>query len=165
MDGVVAPRYYILRTSWVYGEGKNFIRTMLNLASQKEELRVIQDQRGCPTSSDWLAQIALQFVFSKTPSGIYHTVADGDTSWHGLALFAIEIARQAGEGILVKSENILPIPATAYPLPAPRPQNSCMHHQKLKDVLEAMPFTAEFPHWEAQVEAYVVNYVKEKLKS
>jgi len=165
VEVVDAPRYYILRTSWVYGEGKNFIRTMLNLASQKEELRVIQDQRGCPTSSDWLAQIALQFVFSKTSSGIYHAVVDGDTSWHGLALFAIEIARQAGEGIVVKPENIFPIPATAYPLPAPRPQNSRMHHQKLKEALEAMPFSADFPHWETQVESYVVNYVKEKLKS
>lgn len=164
-DYVVDPRYYILRTSWVYGEGKNFIRTILNLACQKEELKVIQDQRGCPTSSDWLAEIALQLIFSKTPSGIYHAVVDGDTSWHGLALFAIEIARQAGEGILVKPENILPIPATAYPLPAPRPPNSRMNHQKLKEALQAMPFSAAFQHWEAQVESYVVNYVTEKLKS
>ncbi len=160
-----SPRYYILRTSWVYGEGKNFIRTMLGLASQREELKVIQDQRGCPTSSDWLAQIALQMVFSNTPSGIYHSVVDGDTSWHGLALFAIEAARLAGEGILVKSENILPIPATEYPLPAPRPQNSRMNHQKLKDALKQMPFSGDYPHWEEQVERYVVNYVKEKLKS
>jgi dTDP-4-dehydrorhamnose reductase len=160
-----SPRYYIFRTSWVYGEGKNFIRTMLGLASQREELKVIQDQRGCPTSSDWLAQIAMQFVFSKTPSGIYHAVVNGEISWHGLALFAIETARLAGEGILVKSENILPIPATAYPLPAPRPQNSRMSNQKLKDALKAMPFSSDYPHWEAQVETYVVNYVKEKLRS
>jgi len=160
-----SPRYYIFRTSWVFGEGKNFILTMLGLASQREELEVIQDQRGCPTSSDWLAQITMQFVFSKTPSGIYHAVVNGETSWHGLALFAIETARLVGEGILVKSENILPIPATAYPLPAPRPQNSRMNNQKLKDALKAMPFSSDYPHWEAQVETYVVNYVKEKLKS
>jgi dTDP-4-dehydrorhamnose reductase len=160
-----SPRYYILRTSWVYGEGKNFIRTMLALASQREELKVIQDQRGCPTSSDWLAQIATQLTFSNTPSGIYHTVVDGETSWHGLALFAIETARLAGEGILVRSEKILPIPATAYPLPAPRPQNSRMGNQKLKQALKDMPFSADYPHWEEQVEKYVVNYVKEKLKS
>jgi dTDP-4-dehydrorhamnose reductase len=159
------PRFYIFRTSWVYGEGNNFIRTMLGLASQREELKVIQDQRGCPTSSDWLAQIAMQFVFSNRPSGIYHAVVDGETSWHGLALFAIETARLAGEGILVKSENVLPIPATAYPLPAPRPQNSRMNNQKLKDALKEMPFSSDYPHWEAQVETYVVNYVKEKLKS
>lgn len=161
----VSPRYYILRTSWVYGEGKNFIRTMLGLASQIEELKVIQDQRGCPTSSDWLAQIATQLLFSKTTSGIYNAVVDGDTTWHGLALFAIETARLAGEGILVKPEKILPIPATAYPLPAPRPKNSRMNNQKLKEALKEMPFSADYPHWEAQVETYVVNYVKEKLKS
>ena len=165
VEGFVGPRYYILRTSWVYGDGKNFIRTMLSLANQKEELKVIQDQRGCPTSSDWLAQIALQLTFSNTPAGIYHTVVDGETSWHGLAVFAIEIARQAGEGIIVRPENILPIPASAYPLPAPRPQNSRMSNQKLKEALEAMPFSAEYPHWEAQVESYVVNYVTDKLKS
>ena len=164
-NAIASPRYYILRTSWVYGEGKNFIRTMLGLATQKEELRVIQDQRGCPTSSNWLAQIAMQFVFSNTASGVYHTVVDGDTSWHGLALFAIETARQAGEGVLVKSENILPIPTTAYPLPAPRPQNSRMNNQKLKEALKDMPYSADFPHWEEQVKAYVENYVKEKLKS
>ena len=158
-------RYYLLRTSWVYGDGKNFIRTMLGLANQREELRVIQDQRGCPTSSDWLAQIALQLIFSNTSSGIYHAVVDGATSWHGLALFAIETARLAGEGILVKSENIIPIPTTAYPLPAPRPQNSRMNNQKLKEALKEMPFSADYPHWEAQVERYVLNYVAEKLKS
>ena len=158
-------RYYILRTSWVYGDGKNFIRTMLGLANQREELRVIQDQRGCPTSSDWLAQIATQLIFSNTSSGIYHAVVDGDTSWHGLAIFAIETARLAGEGIIVKSENILPIPTTAYPLPAPRPQNSRMNNQKLKETLKEMPFSADYPHWEAQVERYVVNFVNEKLKS
>ncbi len=165
IDGFTSPRYYLLRTSWVYGEGKNFIRTMLNLASQREELKVIQDQHGCPTSSDWLAQIAMQLIFSKTLSGTYHAVVDGVTSWHGLAVFAIETARQAGEGILVKPENILPIPASDYPLPAPRPYNSRMNNQKLKEALRAMPFSAEYPHWEAQVESYVVNYVTEKLKS
>jgi dTDP-4-dehydrorhamnose reductase len=158
-------RYYILRTSWVYGEGKNFIRTMLGLASQREELKVIQDQRGCPTSSDWLAQITMQLIFSNTTSGVYHTVVDGETSWHGLAMFAIETARKAGEGILVNSESILPIPATAYPLPAPRPKNSCMQNQKLKEALKAMPFSADYPNWETQVERYVMNYVIEKLKS
>ena len=160
-----SARYYILRTSWVYGDGKNFIRTMLGFANQREELRVIQDQRGCPTSSDWLAQIAMQLIFSNTSSGIYHATVDGDTSWHGLALFAIETARLAGEGILVKSENILPIPTTAYPLPAPRPQNSRMNNQKLKEALKEMPFSADYPHWEAQVERYVMNFVNEKLKS
>jgi dTDP-4-dehydrorhamnose reductase len=153
-----------LRTSWVYGEGKNFISTMLQLATQREELRVIEDQKGCPTSSDWLARIALQIAFSAAPPGIYHAVVNGETSWHGLAKFAIEIARQTGEGVIVAPEKILPIPTSAYPLPAPRPQNSLMAHHKLQYALRDMPFSASFPHWQEQVEAYVISHVKGKIK-
>lgn len=158
-------RYFILRTSWVYGEGNNFIRTMLRLAQERELLKVIADQHGVPTSADWLAQLAIQFAGSRNDSGIYHAVPDGDTSWHGLAVFAIETARMAGEGIKVQLENIIPIPATEYPLPAPRPSNSRMENAKLKEALSEMAFTGEFPKWQSQVEQYVKQYVKESLKS
>ena len=158
-------RYYILRTSWVYGDGANFIRTMLRLASERDLLKVINDQYGTPVSAQWLAQLAIQFAGSHTDSGIYHAVPDGQTTWHGLAVFAIETARQAGEGIEVQSENILPIPASEYPLPAPRPSNSRMNNAKLKKALSDMAFTHEFPTWQKQVEAYVQEYVKNSLRS
>ena len=158
-------RYFILRTSWVYGDGGNFIRTMLRLAGEREQLKVVADQVGVPTSAQWLAEVGIQMAGSRAESGIYHAVPDGETSWHGLAVFAIETAASAGEGIEVKSENILPIPATDYPLLAKRPYNSRMSNQKLKLALSEMAFANRYPHWQEQVEVYVKDYVSSSLKS
>jgi dTDP-4-dehydrorhamnose reductase len=158
-------RYFILRTSWVYGDGGNFIRTMLRLAPERDQLKVVSDQVGAPTSAQWLAEIGVQIAGSRVESGIYHAVPDGETSWHGLALFAIETAASYGEGIEVKSENILPIPATDYPVPAKRPYNSRLNNQKLKQALSSMAFTAQYPYWQGQVEDYVKDYVTSSLKS
>ncbi len=158
-------RYFILRTSWVYGDGSNFIRTMLRLAREREQLKVVADQVGVPTSAQWLAEIGIQMAGSRVESGIYHAVPDGETSWHNLAVFAIETAASAGEGVEVKSENILAIPATDYPLPAKRPYNSRMSNEKLKQALSEMAFTGVYPHWQEQVEVYVKEYVMDSLKS
>jgi dTDP-4-dehydrorhamnose reductase len=158
-------RYFILRTSWVYGDGGNFIRTMLRLAGERDQLKVVADQIGVPSSAQWLAEIGVQMAGSRVESGIYHAVPDGEVSWHGLAVFAIETAATAGEGIEVKSENILPIPATDYPLPAKRPYNSRLENGKLKKALSDMAFTGQYPHWQEQVEAYVKDHVTASLKS
>jgi dTDP-4-dehydrorhamnose reductase len=159
------PRYFILRTSWVYGDGGNFIRTMLRLAGERDQLKVVADQMGAPTSAQWLAEVGVQIAGSRVESGIYHAVPDGEVSWHGLAVFAIETAASCGEGIELKSENILPIPATDYPVPAPRPYNSRLSNQKLKKALSEMAFTGQYPHWRDQVEKYVKQVVEESLKS
>ena len=158
-------RYFILRTSWVYGDGGNFIRTMLRLAGERDQLRVVADQVGAPTSAGWLAEVGVQMAGSRLESGIYHAVPDGEVSWHGLAVFAIETAVSYGEGIELKSENILPIPATDYPVPAARPYNSRLSNQKLKKALSEMAFTGQYPHWCEQVEKYVKQVVEESLKS
>lgn len=163
------PKYFILRTSWVYGDGANFIRTMLRLAGQRDQLKVVADQVGVPTSAEWLAEVGLQMTTfgrqSGVASGVYHAVPDGEVSWHGLAVFAIEVAASCGEGIEVKSENILPIPATDYPLPAPRPYNSRLNNEKLKKVLADSGFAGQYPQWRGQVSEYVSRIVKESLKS
>ncbi len=158
-------RYYILRTSWVYGDGGNFIRTMLRLAGERDQLKVVADQVGAPTSAQWLAEVGIQMAGSRVESGIYHAVPDGEVSWHGLAVFAIETAASCGEGIEVKSENILPIPATDYLVPASRPYTSRLNNQKLKKALSEMAFTGQYPHWRDQVEKYVKQVVEESLKS
>jgi dTDP-4-dehydrorhamnose reductase len=158
-------RYFILRTSWVYGDGGNFIRTMLRLAGERDQLKVVADQVGAPTSAQWLAEIGVQMAGSRLESGIYHAVPDGEVSWHGLAVFAIETAAGYGEGIELKSENIVPIPATDYPVPAARPYNSRLDNQKLKKALSEMAFTGQYPHWRDQVEKYVKQVVEESLKS
>jgi len=154
-----------LRTSWVYGDGGNFIRTMLRLASERDQLKVVADQVGAPTSAQWLAEVGVQMAGSRLESGIYHAVPDGEVSWHGLAVFAIETAASHGEGIEIKSENIMPIPATDYPVPAARPYNSRLCNQKLKKALSEMAFTGQYPHWRDQVEKYVKQVVDESLKS
>jgi dTDP-4-dehydrorhamnose reductase len=158
-------RYFILRTSWVYGDGGNFIRTMLRLAAERGQLKVVADQVGVPTSAQWLAEIGVQIAGSRVESGIYHAVPDGETSWHGLGVFAIETAASCGEGIEIKSENIHAIPATEYPLPAKRPYNSRLNNDKLKKALSEMAFTGQYPHWRNQVEQYVKEYVEQSLKS
>lgn len=159
------PRYFILRTSWVYGDGNNFIRKILRVASEQYQLKVVADQFGVPTSAQWLAEVGIKIAESGIESGTYHVVPDGEVSWHGLAVFAIETATGCGEGIKVKSQNILPIPASEYPVPAKRPYNSRLSNLKLKKFLSEIGFTGKYPHWQKQVELYVNDYVKTSLKS
>lgn len=154
--------YYILRTSWVYGptdvEGGNFVKTILRLASERDHLRVVADQHGTPTSAAWLAAIT-QELLKKIPrvsSGIYHAVPRGETTWYGLATWAIEVARHAGADIKVQSDQIEAIAAASYPLPAPRPKNSRLDHRRLLQALGQR----SFPDWQEQVSAYVQACVK-----
>ena len=164
-DSESGAKYFILRTSWVYGQGSNFIRTMLRLAKEKEHLRVVADQYGVPTSADWLAFLAMEFIQSTSPSGIYHAVPDGQTSWHQLALFAIELARKMGQDMTVTAQNVLAISSSEYPVAAPRPKNSCLSNDRLKQVLSDRTITQQFPTWQEQVTSYVKQYVGHALKS
>jgi dTDP-4-dehydrorhamnose reductase len=104
-------------------------------------------------------------VESRADSGIYHAVPDGQTSWHGLAQFVIELAREFGQSVKVKSENVLPIQSTEYPSIAPRPKNSCMDNMRLKQVLSKVDLMDQFPSWQDQVSKYVEEFVRNSLKS
>ena len=160
-----SSRYYILRTSWVYGDGSNFIRTMLRLAAERDVIKVVADQYGAPTSADWLASVTISMLDSKADSGTYHAVPDGQISWYGLAKFVIELARGFGQAINVKSENVLPIGSSEYPSVAPRPKNSCMDNTRLKQVFSQMGSIDQFPSWQDQVSKYVENFVTNSPKS
>ncbi|WP_201325119.1 dTDP-4-dehydrorhamnose reductase, partial [Burkholderia sp. E168m23] len=128
--------HLILRTSWVYGRrGKNFLLTMLKLGSERPELRVVADQVGAPTWSKTIATATAHIVAQALAaddadwwarrSGVYHFTSAGATSWHG---FAEAIFAQAmGE----HAPKVLPIPASDYPVPAKRPSNSRLSHDKL----------------------------------
>ena len=89
-SGKSQGQFAIFRTSWVYGEGGNFIRTILRLAKERDELKIIDDQYGAPTSAQWLAQVSLALALNDRlgprtfPSGIYHAVPAGETTWYGL---------------------------------------------------------------------------------
>ena len=173
-------QFAIFRTSWVYGDGGNFIRTMLRLAKEREELKVIHDQHGVPTSAQWLAQVSLdlaldsQSKLKQFSSGIYHAVPAGETTWHGLACLAVQAAMDAGVVLKVRPDAIKPILAVEYPLPAPRPMNSRMDSAKLRSALQNgsvkdsnsynqaqnMP---NFPVWDSMVQEYVAKLASKGL--
>jgi len=150
-----SSKYFILRTSWVYGDGANFIKTILNLAQKRDLLKVIHDQYGTPTSTEWLAKITLELIGGNPSSGIYNTVVDGETSWYGLAELAIEFAKFNGLNEIGDNLKVIPIPAVEYPLPAARPNNSRLNNNKLKQVLQIKVF----PEWKEQVRDYVKKLV------
>lgn len=166
-----AAQYAIFRTSWVYGKGGNFIRTILRLAKERDELKVIEDQYGVPTSAQWLAQVSLGLVMDTKgrlrafPSGLYHAVPGGETSWHGLACWAVEAALDAGVTLRTPPHAIKPIPAVEYPLPAPRPMNSRMSTDKLRKILEGQGDMSKLEllnqSWDGAVRSYVHHLAKD----
>ncbi|NNM82741.1 MAG: dTDP-4-dehydrorhamnose reductase [Burkholderiales bacterium] len=136
--------HLVFRTSWVYGvRGHNFLRTMLRLAKERDELRIVSDQIGAPTWSRMIAE-ATSLVLAKCPdidairekSGIYHLSSSGSTSWFGFA------------SVILKDADIAlhPIPSEAYPLPAARPKNSLLSGEKLESV-----FGIRLPDWESSL--------------
>lgn len=147
-------QYLIFRTSWVYSRfGKNFLLTMLRLANERDELRVVNDQWGAPTSSQTisdattaivgqLAQASNPQVWWQQHQGIYNLTTTGHTSWHG---FTGEILHQAAlHGLLSKTAPALHgIPATEYPTPAIRPVNSCLETTSIRQ-----RFGITLPSWQ-----------------
>ena len=141
-------RHLIFRTSWVYAaRGGNFARTILRLAQERAALNVIDDQIGAPTSAELIADVtahALRDVLSgRAPGGTYHLAAAGETSWYGYAKFVTDHARAQGVALALAVDGLKPIPATDYPLPARRPQNSRLNTQLLE-----RSFALKLPRWE-----------------
>lgn len=145
-------RHLIFRTSWVYAaRGGNFAKTMLRLAAERDELRVVADQFGAPTSAELIADVTalvLQQIVavpeqSDSVCGTYHVVASGVTSWHGYAQFVIGEASCLGMDLKATPQSIYPIAAAEYPVPAQRPANSRLDNQKLQQT-----FGLKLPEWE-----------------
>lgn len=145
------PNHLILRTSWVVGaHGGNFAKTMLRLAAERDELKVVADQFGAPTSAaliaDVTAHMARQLLnegSEKFPFGVYHLAAAGETSWHAYAQFVIGEALRMDKALKATPERVIPIPAAAYPTPAKRPQNSKLDTQQLRET-----FGLRLPPWQ-----------------
>lgn len=117
-------RYFILRTAWVYGEGKNFVKTMLRLAQSGNKLRVVSDQFGTPTSALELAR-AIIFLMETESYGIYHATCEGSTNWYE---FACTIFQAVGMEVEVE-----PISSSEYAAPAPRPMYSILDNKALRE--------------------------------
>ena len=148
-QGVMAAgaAHLILRTSWVYGpRGKNFLLTMLKLAKERKELKVVDDQIGAPTSARLIAEAAAAAIARsivdgrldldgfRASGGLYHLTAAGRTSWYGFAQAIL-----AGKDGVAK---LSPIPASDYPTPARRPQNSVLDNSKMEK-----QFGIRLPDW------------------
>jgi len=128
-------RHLILRTSWIYApRGRNFMLTMLRLAAERDELRVVDDQRGAPTSSLQVARATLDLLEVQSEhSGVYHATASGETTWFGFA-GAIFDARKRKLGEAFRMPVLVPIRTVDYPTPARRPRNSVLSNAKLENV-------------------------------
>jgi dTDP-4-dehydrorhamnose reductase len=139
----VTTRYLVLRTSWVYGaSGKNFLRTMLRLGAERPELRVVDDQRGAPTSAAAIATATALLVDQpqSAASGIYHMTAAGSTSWCGFARAIFEASA------LPTRPRVQPISTADYPTPARRPANSILSNDRF-----AHAFGFRLPTWQQQL--------------
>ncbi|MCF8204623.1 MAG: dTDP-4-dehydrorhamnose reductase [Methylotenera sp.] len=150
-------QHLILRTSWVYAaRGGNFAKTMLRLAQEREQLKVIADQIGAPTGADLLADLTVPMLRAARVNpalvGTYHAVAGGETSWHDYARYVIEFARSRGMNIRVAADQILAIPTTDYPTPARRPLNSRLSTAKLQQ-----RFGLHLPAWQQGVERMLME--------
>lgn len=119
----ILGRYYIVRTAWLYGDGNNFVRTMLKLAEANDTLRVVHDQMGTPTSTVDLVRVIFKLL-SCNAYGTYHATCQGQCSWYE---FACEIFRQIGKDIAV-----VPVITDEFPRPAKRPMHSVLDNYMLR---------------------------------
>lgn len=146
-----AEKYYILRTAWLYGlGGKNFVKTMLNLSKTKDEISVVNDQHGSPTSTTTLCDIIEQVMDKEPEYGIYHSTNEGFTTWYE---FTCKIFENAGVKIKVNpisSEEYKKL----YPASSDRPKNSMLSKEKLHKI-------GIYPK---QYEEALKEYLKEELK-
>jgi dTDP-4-dehydrorhamnose reductase len=157
-------RYYIVRTSWLYGPGgRNFVDTIIRLAMEREELRIVADQLGTPTYTGDLAQAIFSLLALETrfrvsapspqppvpgPYGIYHFSDEGQCSWYE---FAAEIvAWMKAHGLPAKVNTVLPIGTGEYPLPARRPASSVFSKDKYRAATGAV-----VPDWRSSLHRYL----------
>ena len=148
-------RHLIFRTAWVYAShGGNFLRTMLRVGAERDELRVVADQVGTPTPAALIADVTAQVLRHPGKlSGTWHLTASGQTSWHGFAeaIFAEAVAM----GVLAKAPTVQPISSSEYPTPAKRPAWSVLDNRKLQH-----DFGVELPAWQTglyQVMSEIAN--------
>lgn len=151
-------RHLIFRTSWVYAaHGANFIRTILRLAQDREDLSVVDDQIGAPTGAARIAEVTAAAMArlgsaetAPPKSGVYHLASTGATSWHGYAEFVVATAQTCGLPLRAGPGQIRPIPSSAWPQAARRPANSLLDSTRLQTALGVT-----LPPWQDDVRRVV----------
>jgi dTDP-4-dehydrorhamnose reductase len=152
--------YLILRTSWIYSlRGKNFLLTMIKLAREREEIKVVDDQIGSPTWSRMVAKSTTQILaqginnitdFLESNGGVYHLTATGQTSWYGFAKAIFELDPDLSQH---KLKNLIAIASSQYPTPAKRPYYSSLNTQKICN-----KFGLTLPSWQESLEFSVTSF-------
>ena len=144
----VDGQFYIFRSSWIYSNiGKNFFLTMKKLSEEKDELKIVSNQYGVPTSNYFIAQQINKIIplLNKSNKGVYHLVPDGSCSWHE---FAKQIIGKLNPNFNLKK--ITPIDSDKYKTKAKRPQNSILNNKKVKQV-----FMLKFKDWKTELEQLI----------
>ncbi|MGK0703512.1 dTDP-4-dehydrorhamnose reductase [Yokenella regensburgei] len=146
----LCSRHLIFRTSWVYAaRGNNFAKTMLRFGKERDEMSIINDQFGAPTSAELLADCtahAIRFAQNNPEvAGLYHLIASGTTTWYDYAQLVFAKAREAG--IELKVTEVNAVPTSSFPTPARRPHNSRLDTTKLQRT-----FNLVLPDWKVGVE-------------
>lgn len=132
---------FIIRTAWMYGEGKNFVRTMLKLAENNKQIKVVNDQYGTPTSAKEVAKMIV-YLMDTDKYGLYHGTCEGSTNWYG---FAKEIFRLSKLDV-----EVIPISSAAYPSVAKRPAYAVLENKKLKEETDY-----RFSDWHEAIAEYL----------
>lgn len=154
----------IFRTSWVIGaHGQNFATTILRLAAEREELSVVNDQRGAPTSPALIAKVTAAAVQDITagrpwPHGLYHLAAKGETSWYELAELLMELAMQANHPLTLKKQALKPVTSVECQSPAKRPANSRLSTNRLEQRLNF-----PLPHWREDFTSTVTTLIRGRM--
>lgn len=162
----VGGRSLLFRTSWVYGaRGKNFLLTMLKLAKERDQLKIVEDQVGAPTWSRSLAEATAQALLlclnwgdhQQQPFGLYHMTSAGTTNWREFAetIFALYHKKGSAKGHSFAIPKILGIKTEEYPTPASRPKFSLLNNQKLYQT-----FGLQLPHWKNALDHCIADLLE-----
>ncbi len=135
-------RYFVIRTAWLYGEGKNFVKTMLRLSETNKELRVVSDQTGSPTSAAELARF-IAYIIQTEKYGIWHAVCGGSTSWFEFAKKIMEFSGKT-------DVKVLPIRSEEYKTAAKRPKYSVLSTDKVNKNTDF-----RFKDWQEELAEYL----------
>ena len=152
-------RHLIFRTSWVYGlHGRNFPKTVLRLAAERDHLTIVSDQVGAPTSAELLADVTalcaglLVREPARYPGGIYHVTAAGSASWFEYAKYLVRAALKRGLPLQLSEEGIRPVSSREYASSARRPLNSRLSTDKIQAV-----FGLQMPHWTTHLDRFMAE--------
>lgn len=150
-------QYLNFRTSWVFAaKGNNFAKSMIQLAKNREQLKIVADQFGAPTSAELIADVTALCIckikqarqsFKENASGTYHLVSTGEASWYSYSQYVIDKAIEFGVKLKLTSDMVFPITTEEYPLPATRPANSKLSINKIEQ-----KFDINLPHWKQYVD-------------